>query len=964
MYALRSTLIAFLVLLVHAPANAQDPPLREAAARITELLANGQLTQAVAIAARSAKAVADDPAALAGTEIVALANAINEVGYGLAGAKKYNDALVFLERVVALREQALGAEDPTVAQALNDEGILLTTVGRYSDAATVLARALAIREKLPGADADVAQTLNNLAQAKKRLGQTAEVEALLRRTAVLQETALGPESAALGDTLADVADILQANGRAIEAEPLALRALAITEKTLGPDDPEVARRLIKLANVTSALERFTEAEAHFRRALAIRVKAFGSESQQAAGVLSNLASVILADKRPADAEPLLRQALDLQVKLRGASHPSVGATLVRLANALRDQNRYDEAEPVYVKAIAVLVKAFGEDHPEVAGGLEDFGNLRFKQNRFVEALDLFRRAGEIINRRDAVGDPVRPDQGLLKRTQGAVFRWIAETGFEIADRDEDKRSPLATEAYLAIQLFNRSRTGLTLEQVTARVGRTQPALRDIVREREALAKAWQETETALIEALGSAAETGGSALTTGALTAEMARIETRLAEIDATIARDFADFSELFNPKALTVPETQELLGPDEALVAFSINETDTLIWVVTKARTIWVHSPFGEKDLTALVEKLRIGVDREETDFDLTAANTLYKALLGADKVEAAIADKKHLIIIPTGVLTSVPFQVLVTEPSTATDAQRYRDAAWLIRRHALSVLPSVSSLRVLRRVAAADQAPLPFIGLGDPVFQPLGSEPGERDGAERGISRPVHSYYRESVPDLAALSRGLAQLPETADELRKVQETLGADPDTVILQETASETTLKTLNSAGALANYRVVYFATHGLVAGEVEQLLSFRAEPALALSLPKVASQTDDGLLTATEAAELKLNADWVILSACNTAAGDKPGAEALSGLARSFFYAGARSLLVSHWSVASEAAVILTTGTFARLASNPRMTKAEALRETMIEVIDRSTNFEDTHPRYWAPFSIIGYGGSL
>lgn len=965
MYALRNILVVLLLILVQAPANAQgDIPLSDAAARITELLANGQLTQAVAIAARSAKALADDPAALPATETVALANAINEVGYGLANAKKYDDALVFIERVVALREQALGAEDPTVAQALNDQGILLTTVGRYSDAAAVLARALAIREKLPDADADVAQTLNNLAQAKKRLGQISEVEALLRRTAVLQETALGPENAALGDTLADIADILQANGREIEAEPLALRALAITEKTLGPDDPEVARRLIKLANVTSALKRFTEAEALFRRALAIRVKAFGAESQQAAGVLSNLANVILADKRPADAEPLLRQALDLQVKLRGANHPSVGATLVRLANALRDQDRYDEAEPVYVKAIAVLVKAFGQDHPEVAGGLEDFGDLRFKQNRFVEALDLFRRAGEIINRRDTVGDPVRPNQGgILTRTQGAVFRWIAETGFEIADRDEDKRSSLATEAYLAIQLFNRSRTGLTLEQVTARVGRTQPALRDIVREREALAKSWQETETALIEALGSAAQTGGSALTAGALTAEMTRIETRLAEIDATIARDFADFSELFNPKALTVPETQELLGPDEALVAFSINETDTLIWVVTKARTIWVHSPFGEKEITALVEKLRVAVDGEESDFDLTAANTLYKALLGTDKVEAAIADKKHLIIIPTGALTSLPFQVLVTEPSTSTDAQRYRDAAWLIRRHALSVLPSVSSLRVLRRIAAADEAPLPFIGLGDPVFKQPGSEPDNSDGRERSVSLPVNSFYRESVPDLAALSRGLVQLPETADELRKVQETLGADPDTVILHETASETTLKALNSAGALANYRVVYFATHGLVAGEVEQLLSFRAEPALALSLPKVASQIDDGLLTATEAAELKLNADWVVLSACNTAAGDKPGAEALSGLARSFFYAGARSLLVSHWSVASEAAVILTTGTFSRLAGDPSMSKAEALRETMIQLIDQSTDIADTHPRYWAPFSIIGYGGS-
>ena len=100
--------------------------------------------------------------------------------------------------------------------------------------------------------------------------------------------------------------------------------------------------------------------------------------------------------------------------------------------------------------------------------------------------------------------------------------------------------------------------------------------------------------------------------------------------------------------------------------------------------------------------------------------------------------------------------------------------------------------------------------------------------------------------------------------------------------------------------LADYRVVYFATHGLVAGDVKGL----AEPSLALTLPQPPSDIDNGLLTASEVAQLKLDADWVVLSACNTVAGDKPGAEAMSGLARAFFYAGARALLVSHWSVAS------------------------------------------------------------
>src|SRR5262249_28607766 len=151
----------------------------------------------------------------------------------------------------------------------------------------------------------------------------------------------------------------------------------------------------------------------------------------------------------------------------------------------------------------------------------------------------------------------------------------------------------------------------------------------------------------------------------------------------------------------------------------------------------------------------------------------------------------------------------------------------------------------------------------------------------------------------DAETLSKVLPPLPETADELKAIAKRLNVPDSDIHLGSSATETAVK----SAALADYRIVYFATHGLVAGEIEGL----GEPALVLSLPRAPSPADDGLLTAGEVAQLKLDADWVVLSACNTAAGDKPGAEALSGLARAFFYAGARALLVSHWPVNSKAA---------------------------------------------------------
>src|SRR5205814_9386425 len=125
----------------------------------------------------------------------------------------------------------------------------------------------------------------------------------------------------------------------------------------------------------------------------------------------------------------------------------------------------------------------------------------------------------------------------------------------------------------------------------------------------------------------------------------------------------------------------------------------------------------------------------------------------------------------------------------------------------------------------------------------------------------------------------------------------------------------------------------------------------AEPSLALTLPKQPTELDDGLLTASEVAQLKLNADWVVLSACNTAAGDKPGAEALSGLARAFFYAGARALLVSHWSVDSEAATRLTTSTFDRLKADPTLGRAEALRQAMLAYLNDTSAPKNAYPAF-------------
>src|SRR5262249_41554657 len=438
-----------------------------------------------------------------------------------------------------------------------------------------------------------------------------------------------------------------------------------------------------------------------------------------------------------------------------------------------------------------------------------------------------------------------------------------------------------------------------------------------------------------------------------------------------------------------TVDQARAMLRPGEALIATLVTQDRTLIWAVPPSGPVaFAAAPIGKRELEQRVATLRKALEPHATmlgdipDFDLAVAYRLYRMLL--EPVRSAWQDAQGLLVVAHGPLGQLPLVLLPVKPvelpaQSGVTFSNYRGVPWLVRSHAVTLLPAVSSLGALRTIPPGDPSRRSFVGFGDPYFSREQAAAAQveatAEGSARSQSRPatVMALTTRGIPiafrrspqafDSAQLAK-LPRLPETADEIRSIATATNADPaQDVFLGARANEKAVKTLD----LARYRVVAFATHGLVPGDLDGL----TQPALALSAPDVAGTDGDGLLTLDKILALHLNADWIVLSACNTGSGRGAGAEAVSDLGRAFFYAGARALLVSHWPVETTSARALTTDLFRRQQKDPGINRAQALQQTMNWLIDQGTFvdaasgqtvFSYAHPIFWAPFSLIGDGG--
>jgi CHAT domain-containing protein len=766
--------------------------------------------------------------------------------------------------------------------------------------------------------------------------------------------------------------------------------------------------------------RVGEGEADVRRALLNRLTKSGKFHPDTAGVLGVLVYVMQEQGRYAEAEQLQRQVISIYQGLGyGVESGQMVNAQLFLAQTLNLKGQYRAASELYDRIDVWTAKWEPSRREAVSGGLARVAVMLSQGNddnaveiaqrtyererqrsgdkslntalsrgfhavalarkgRTAEALQAYGESLPVLLSTSGGGDE---DSGSTAAAREGRIRFVIEGYLRLLSRNPSiVPDNVLAETFGLADLLRGQSVQRALQASSARSAANNPVLAQLVRTSQDTDKQIGAAVATLNNLLSvPTSERDGKALSD--TQAEIARLQaTRLLAMK-DIAKRFPEYGNLVNPPPPKSADLQNVLTNDEGLLSFYFGRFDSFVWILRKDGPVLfrrIDTTLG--DLNAKVAKLREALEPNAAmisdipAFDLKLAYDLYADLL--KPAEANWKPAKNLIVVTNGALGLLPLSLLPTAPSEINPEDdplfsSYRKVPWLARTHAVTTVPSISALLTLRKLPAGTASRQELIGFGDPLFSKEEAEQAEASenpkladasNVTRGMPLKRRNSPKLDGVDSVQLAQ-LPRLPDTALELKSVALALQADPAKVLnLGKSANEHNVKSTD----LSKFKVIAFATHGLVPGELDGL----TQPALALSAPAVADSDGDGLLTMEEILSLKLDADWVVLSACNTGAGVVAGAEAASGLGRAFFYAGTRALLVTNWSVHSQSARELMADLFKRQADDPKMTRGEALRQAMMALVDGpgylnsdgKTEFAYAHPLFWAPYTIVGDGG--
>lgn len=891
--------------------------------------------------------------------------------YGSFG--RYNKAVEEYLKILSIEEELYGKGHIKTAHTISDLGVTYTDLGNIGLAIQFSKDALKLKKEYhPRHHTDVGISVNNLALAYASGGKLQEAIEMLEEQLEIYENAYGDSSSHVSTVLNNLAYIYSEQGQHNDAIKLYKRALSIEQGLYGED----SKNTIGLhSNIGLAYQNsfdYEKALEHYNKGLEISNNREAGEITPSHLILMNNVSLMSIElKRYNDALQNFLYVNRMEKALYGEKYVGSITTLHNIAYVYMELSDYDSSIKYQNKSINLLESIFGQNLPSRhIETLSQLSKIHMRGERYQDALEASYAMYSTFYS-SIVGDDAHVKFPTPDNYNDTFVRrhvdLLLNNNIVISQQDKLEKSFEAVQFAVSSSLS----IGKTISKIGMRLSSGDSDISKTLRQQQDIMVKLKELNSRFINLMSQpVAERDQNSA--NILPQDIENNQVILKEISDLIIQKYPRYAELSSMKPISLGDAQNLLSENEAMVIFSFSDDakKTHVWSLTNSTASVTTVDVGYVELRDKIKQLRKGVELDHNgkirDFDLTISHELFDLLL-ASTVDT-LDGINHLIIVPEGPLLELPFNLLTTkesEPATLSNNKRtevtrgisviapplrssistlgtndiYRNTSWLIDRFSLSTIPTIRSLKSLRKYAKPSEASEPFIGFGDPVLNDshqLSKRPGEASLFSRGVIADVNEV------------RSLASLPDTAAELERIASYLKADISSVMLRERATERSVKTID----LVNKKVIAFATHGLLSGEFEGF----DEPGLVLTPPDTGTVEDDGVLTASEIAKLTLDADWVILSACNTAAGNKPNAGGLSGLANAFFYAGTRTLLVSHWPVVSTTTTMLTSRIFDEINRNPTLIKSEALRRSMASM----KNSEDySHPIYWAPFSLIG-----
>lgn len=738
-------------------------------------------------------------------------------------------------------------------------------------------------------------------------------------------------STAVSNAITLLAVVVQEQGRTDESLVLAKYAYqAMVEAGVTEDSTTMigSRRALAAAYVSAG--KYKEAVEQFD--LVRKSIQASPELQASLKRINDLDEVVarLQSGQAPEAEKVARDMYQNYLKVDGANRPRTAWTQALMAASLQLQGKSEESRKAFDQAIPVLVEQTRNDSENQTVSIKS-------QKRF-----------------------------------NIVIESYIETLFAEAKANPAQAKELVGKAFQMADLARGSSVQRALTQSTARANITDKRLAQLARKEQDLQRQINSLNELLV-ALSAASPEKQLPAVQAKMKINIDQLRVERTAVKKEIENKFPEYFDLVEPKPITVTRTAKILKPSEVLVTWYFGERNSYAWAIhTSGLDSYASLGVTQSDVATDVEKMRKSLDpgvasvEDIPPFDVVLANKFYNKLI--QPVEGSLTGKQLLISIPHAALGQLPISTFITEPvkqpaKGAASFVGYRNAPWLVRKIAISQLPSVNALAALRNGEKREGNKQSFIAFADPFFSAAQANKAQAVAksaqvlATRGLPLRLRSAPKTSNVSSAELAL-LPALPDTSVEVHEIGKVLGASEADLNLHDQASVQKVMQTD----FSNKSIVMFSTHGLVPGELDGL----TQPALALSSPEVTGEKDsDGLLTMDKILELKLNADWVVLSACNTASGDG-SSEALSGLGRAFFYAGAKALLVSNWPVDTVASRQLMTDLFKRQAMTPNLAKPEALRLAMLELADKGQYAEGkgnsyvyAHPLFWAPFVVVG-----